>query len=117
MTSRCSLLASRPHRTGYHGPCHRGHRRCVRSAKRAEARARCRRPPQPCLWPWKAAYATRAEARAGLRALRRTGDRMRLVHEFPCQAGHWHMGAPKPAQKWHERYRARLARAVKGGTR
>jgi hypothetical protein len=35
--ANCPQLAVRP---GWHGPCHEGHRRCVRAVKRREARQR-----------------------------------------------------------------------------
>lgn len=110
MTLSCPLLALRPHRTGYHGPCHRGHRRCVRAAKRAEAFSRCRRAAAAplsasrrgvCLWPWKQRYATEAEARAALRRIRERADRSRQVEPFACRNGrHWHLGHPKPVTGW-----------------
>jgi hypothetical protein len=37
MSSKCEQLAPRP---GWHGKCHKGHAKCVRSARRAEAKQR-----------------------------------------------------------------------------
>lgn len=48
-------------------------------------------PKSKCLWKWKIAYPTKAEAVAHAKDLRKKPG-CRQMQAYPCPAGHWHVG-------------------------
>ncbi len=79
----------------WHGPCHRGHARCVRQARRWQAgqRAAMRRAETGarCPHPHKTAYENQAAAFSALRHLD-ARDKRQGLNPYHCPAGHYHLG-------------------------
>ncbi len=89
----CAALVVPPGcRRRWHGPCHRGHARCVRAAKRWEAALRATALGSGgCSHPHKFAYENRDSVRAALKRLKRRHKSADL-QMYQCPAGHWHLG-------------------------
>ena len=97
----CAFLVDRVSFNGWNGRYHRGHAKCVRDAKRAEAEDRNGRPAdwgnttQPaagaCQHPHKTAYPNRDSALAAFNGMPKWRRRQGL-NPYQCPAGHWHLG-------------------------